>query len=325
MKTNYINQVLEKRSITPLVKILLCVLFMVTNELQSVQAQTVTDIDGNVYNSVTISTQIWLKENLKTTRYSNGDLIGTTIPASLDITAETNPKYQWAYNGEENNVAIYGRLYSWDAVADSRNLCPDGWHAATDPEWTILTDFLGGEDIAGSKLKEAGTVHWTTPNTDATNETGFTALPGGQRYSHGLFLDMGDIGHWWSASFYNSTNAWWRSMYSVNSFEIRSYFDDRGRGKSVRCMKDLATAVTNPSESMIKIYPNPVSGILKIEYKDENFEIVIILNSQGGVLSKEKVVFPRQQIDFSRYTPGLYFLEFVKTSGEVKRVKVVNQ
>src|SRR4029078_12512714 len=134
---------------------------------------TVTDIDGNVYHTVTIGTQVWMVENLKTTKYRNGDLIGTTIPATLDISSESTPKYQWAYKGEESNVATYGRLYTWYAVADSRNVCPTGWHVPSDAEWTTLTTYLGGESVAGGKLKENGTVHWESPNTGATNESGF--------------------------------------------------------------------------------------------------------------------------------------------------------
>src|SRR5688500_14669040 len=118
---------------------------------------TVTDIEGNVYHTVTIGTQVWMAENLKTTKYRNGDLIGTTIPATLDISSESAPKYQWAYNGEESIVATYGRLYTWYAVTDSRNVCPTGWHVPSDAEWTTLTTYLGGESVAGDKLKENGT------------------------------------------------------------------------------------------------------------------------------------------------------------------------
>ena len=124
---------------------------------------TVTDIDGNVYNTVTIGTQVWMKENLKVTKYRNGDAIGITTPATLDIWGETSPRYQWAYDGNESNVATYGRLYTWYAVTDSRGVCPTGWHVPTDSEWTTLTDYLGGESVAGGKMKEAGTTHWNSP------------------------------------------------------------------------------------------------------------------------------------------------------------------
>src|SRR5664280_630451 len=140
----------------------------------------VTDIDGNVYHQIIIGTQTWMVENLKTKRYRNGDVIATTIPSTLDISKEVAPKYQWAYDGDEKNVPDNGRLYTWYVLTDNRNVCPTGWHVSTDAEWTILVNFLGGDTVALGKLKEAGTLHWKNPNT-ATNESGFTALPAGNR------------------------------------------------------------------------------------------------------------------------------------------------
>ena len=115
------------------------------SEITSLYNETapVTDIDGNQYNTVTIGNQVWMAENLKTTKYQNGDEIGTTTPATLDISGETSPKYQWAYNGSEANVNTYGRLYTWYAVADERNICPAGWHVPSDDEWKTLEMFLG--------------------------------------------------------------------------------------------------------------------------------------------------------------------------------------
>ena len=109
--------------------------------LTKCQANSVKDIDGNIYRTITIGTQVWMAENLKTTRYRNGDLIGTTTPATLVIEGESAPKYQWAYDGNESNVATYGRLYTWYVATDSRNVCPIGWHVPTDAEWTVLTEF----------------------------------------------------------------------------------------------------------------------------------------------------------------------------------------
>jgi uncharacterized protein (TIGR02145 family) len=163
-------------------------------EFATIQAQTVKDIDGNVYKTVTIGTQVWMGENLKTTKYRNGDLIRTTIPATKGIESEPTAKYQWAYDGNESNVATYGRLYTWYAVTDKRNVCPTGWHVPTDIEWTTLTTYLGGVRVAGGKLKETGTTHWQYPNTGATNETGFTALPSGYRDSDGTYGDVVDYG-----------------------------------------------------------------------------------------------------------------------------------
>jgi uncharacterized protein (TIGR02145 family) len=142
-----------------------------------VETNTVTDIDGNIYHTVTIGTQVWMVENLKTTKYRNGDPIPNVTGNAW--AALTTGAYCWYNNDAATYKATYGALYNWYAVADSRNIAPTGWHVPTDAEWTTLTTFLGGESVAGGKLKETGTNHWTSPNTGATNETGFTALPGG--------------------------------------------------------------------------------------------------------------------------------------------------
>ena len=200
-------------------------------------SNTVTDIDGNVYHTVTIGTQTWMVENLKTTKYRSGDLIGTTAPSTLDYSGESTPKYQWAYDGNESNVATYGRLYTWYVVNDSRNLCPVGWHVPTDAEWTILTTFLGGKDVAGGKLKETGTTHWLDPNEGATNESGFTALPGGYRSYSGAFDYVGGNGGWWSATEFDATSAWFRVMGYAGANVARGDYN-REVGFSVRCVRD---------------------------------------------------------------------------------------
>ena len=201
--------------------------------------ENITDADGNVYTSVTIGTQVWMVENLKTIRYRNGDLIGTTTPATLDISTEATPKYQWAYDGNESNVATYGRLYTWYAVTNSRKVCPTGWHVPSDVEWITLTTYLGGDSVAGGKLKETGIIHWLSPNMGATNETGFSALPSGARGVGGSFYHIGDTGSWWSSTEYSTTVAFNRTIYYATSYVYRSsYLDYKKCGFSVRCLKD---------------------------------------------------------------------------------------
>jgi len=197
---------------------------------------TVGDVDNNVYNTVTIGTQIWFKENLKVTRYRNGDTIGTTA-ATKDISGETSPKYQWAYNGDEGNVATYGRLYTWYAATDSRAVCPTGWHVPTNAEWTTLEDYLGGSSVAGGKMKEAGTTHWDSPNTSADNSSGFTALPGGSRFSDGSFSYMGYYGYWWSATEGSASGAWTYGLYYSIGY-VNHDSIDKYRGFSIRCVRD---------------------------------------------------------------------------------------
>jgi uncharacterized protein (TIGR02145 family) len=196
---------------------------------------SVTDIEGNIYKTVKIGTQWWMAENLKSTKYQNGDLIGTTSPATLDIVEESTPKYQWASGNDENNVAVYGRLYTWFALTDERNVCPPGWHIPTHTEWQTLETYLGGELVAGGKLKESGLAHWNTPNTGATNSIGFSALPAGERNSSGQF----GIGY--TATFWSSSGPWTYSWCRILFHDFKNIYTDitnKRCGFSARCVKD---------------------------------------------------------------------------------------
>ena len=203
---------------------------------------TITDIDGNVYHTVTIGTQVWLKENLKVTKFSNGDLI-PNVSDNAAWSALMTGGYCW-YNNEIENKSTYGALYNWYAVDDSRLIAPAGWHVATDADFTVLTSYLGGESTAGNKLKEVGLNHWLSPNNFATNESGFTALPGGLRsYSDGTFRNSGSNGYYWSTTQSDSIRAWDRELFydQVNCF--RYDFDSKHYGFSVRCVRDEAISL----------------------------------------------------------------------------------
>jgi uncharacterized protein (TIGR02145 family) len=198
---------------------------------------TIRDIDGNLYHTVTIGTQIWMLENLKVTHYRNG----VPIPNITDSTIWCNIK-KGAYCDYDNNPInskTYGKLYNWYAVADSNNLCPKGWHIPSNEEWTTLTDYLGGIDEAAGKLKEIDTIHWQSPNIGATNTSGFTALPGGWRIELATFIDINRLGKWWSSSYGgpNTGVAKGRSLYyDFNS--VGSFYYSMQCGLSVRCIKD---------------------------------------------------------------------------------------
>jgi uncharacterized protein (TIGR02145 family) len=191
------------------------------------------DKQGNIYKTVMIGTQLWMAENLKTTMYSNGDPIPT---AAHDISNEAEPKYQWAYDNDSNKVAVYGRLYTWYAVTDSRNICPDGWHVPSDHEWETLRLTLGNDSTQGGKLKEAGFAHWRKPNAGATNETGFTALPGGYLSFEGEFVEINVSGWFWSSSD-NSPLAWGRALHNDDNIIFRWGFH-KTAGVSVRCLRN---------------------------------------------------------------------------------------
>jgi uncharacterized protein (TIGR02145 family) len=197
-------------------------------------AGPLTDIDGNVYHSVSIGTQLWMVENLKVTHYRNGDLI-PNITDDVQWSGLTTGAY-CDYDNLIINSTTYGKLYNWYAVLDSRNLAPAGWHVPTDEEWTTLVTYLGGEDIAASKLKETGTTHWNSPNTGATNDMGFTGLPGGSR-GFSSFSGMRYNGNYWSASESDATSAWsWDMDYRSTSI-YRNLIPCKF-GYSIRCLKD---------------------------------------------------------------------------------------
>jgi uncharacterized protein (TIGR02145 family) len=197
----------------------------------------IIDIEGNVYKTVKIGTQTWMGENLKTTKYNNGDLIGTTTPSTKDYSLEPTPKYQWASNGNESTVSTYGRLYTWDAVNDNRGLYPTGWHVPTDNDWTILTNYLGGESKAGGKLKETGITYWPSPNLGATNESSFSALPGGYHDRFGSFYNFGYSAFWWSATEGDAIHSWCRYLYHIDNIVYNGNLM-KSDGYSVRCVTD---------------------------------------------------------------------------------------
>lgn len=205
------------------------------NEIIFITPFPVYDIDGNGYDTVHIGTQIWMKQNLKTTHYKNGvaipNITNNNTWSNLTSGAFCN------YNNDITIANTYGLLYNWHTV-NTGNLCPTGWHVPNDAEWTTLTTYLGGSSIAGDKLKEAGTTHWYYyPNIAATNETGFTALPGGYRRYDGVFYGIYFYGRWWSSteSYYYST--WYMGMHYDNS-GASNYNCHKTSGLSVRCVKD---------------------------------------------------------------------------------------
>ncbi len=217
---------------------LLILIFLFGNckkETTTATVVTVYDVDGNTYSPVVIGTQTWLTTNLKTTKYKDGIPIAPTT----DNTAWKNLSIggsSW-YNNDASNKSTYGALYNWTAVSTG-NLCPAGYHVPTDADWTILSNYLGGDAVSGGKLKETGASHWLSPNTGATNEVGFLALPGGSRSgTTGTFSNLGGGSGWWSSTGNGNTSAWLRTLTKDSSGLNRSS-DGINSGYSVRCVKD---------------------------------------------------------------------------------------
>ncbi len=202
------------------------------------------DQDGNIYPTVIIGTQEWMAKNLRTTTFVNGNGI-TLIGNDASGDAAWNAANYGAYSVYDTvgagyrsfDVNEFGYLYNWYAANDTSGLCPTGWHVPTDAEWTTLTNFLGGLGMAGGPMKEAGTAHWISPNTGATNASGFTGLPGGYRLFNGTFFNLGFSGNWWSSTESSSSSAWCRNLFhSVGNVGWSNV--DKRLGYSVRCVRD---------------------------------------------------------------------------------------
>jgi uncharacterized protein (TIGR02145 family) len=195
---------------------------------------TVFDIDGNTYNTVKIGTQEWMAENLKTTKYKDGTDI-PNVSKSTVWDSLTTPLYCW-YNNDISNKSICGAMYNWYSV-NTGKLCPDGWHIPTAEEWATLIEYLGGEAIAGGKLSETGKVHWAAPNKDATNESGFTAIPGGVYYS-GSFVGQWRYSYWWSCTEISETGVFVWGLTVGRGYILQDSNDNKSHGNYIRCLKD---------------------------------------------------------------------------------------
>jgi uncharacterized protein (TIGR02145 family) len=210
-----------------------------TAEIQMFNGNNWTNMVGDATSTagvLTLCDQTWMLKNLEVSRYRNGDII-PKVTDPVEWAALTTGAYCYYNNDSATYAAIYGRLYNYYAVVDSRGLAPEGWHIPSDAEWTALETCLGGASVAGGAMKETGTTHWSSPNTGATNSSGFTALPGGNRNVNGLFLSLGDVSYWWSTTVFNTTDASFKyitfnnnSLQNTNSFKVNGF--------SIRCIRD---------------------------------------------------------------------------------------
>lgn len=285
-------------------------------------AQTVTDYDGNIYQTLTIGTQVWMRENLKSLHYSDGTVINEV----------------WSYNNSDSLAGIYGRLYSWTAAmreAASSNLipsgvqgaCPDGWHLPSSDEWSILVNRYGGEFKAGADLKETGTLHWDPPNTGATNFSDFTALPGGF-HSHfgGNFGVMGATGGWWTSY---KDGGYVYSLYmgseTVNAIQFGTYMEPGSSydDMSVRCLKNSgATAIDEiDNAGIISIYPNPADKYIIIRLEDYMKADLSIYGLDGKLMLQRQLNQMETNIEIQDLPEGIYIVAVKSLKGiEQKRI-----
>ncbi len=209
-------------------------------------------------NDVTIGAQKWTSKNLDVSRYKNGDLIPKVTDAYTWQNLTTGA-WCWYNNDSATYAATYGKLYNWYAVNDSRGLAPVNYHIPSNAEWTRLTDYLGGLSVSGGKLKETGTSHWQSPNTSATNSSGFTALPGGDRNSSADFGNIGNTGAWWTSSSYSNSEAYIFVQWYYNNNTNNGYWNKKV-GTSVRCLRD--STAPNPCYSNSPATSNAITMVV---------------------------------------------------------------
>lgn len=205
------------------------------NEAENIiPPDAVKDSDGNSYDVITIGAQKWLKQNLRTTHYRNGQPIPQVTDPAVWDTLNTGA-WCWYNNDSATYAATYGKLYNWYAVSDPRGIAPDSFHIPDDVEWTILSSSLGGNTVSGGAMKEAGISHWLSPNTSATNSSKFTGLPSGFRNSNGIFNGITYSALYWSTTVYDAGNSYCRELFYLHENLMRNNNLNKN-GFAVRCI-----------------------------------------------------------------------------------------
>jgi uncharacterized protein (TIGR02145 family) len=286
-------------------------------------AQTITDYDGNVYNTVTIGTQVWMKENLKVTHYRNGDSIPNI---KVDTTWRNLRTGAYCdYNNSPDTSKTYGRLYNWYAVDDSRNIAPVGWHIPTDCDWINLITYLGGPIVAGDKMKEGGSIHWNTSAPGASNSSGFTALPGGYRDIDGYYYLNGHQGLLLSSTLDSNDLVWILVLIHTNSTATTGVDCHKNDGYSVRCLRDLPAQINEINENeKINIYPNPAKEKIYVNCAIKQNLEVRVYNTIGQCVLQRELNKQTTDIDIGSLTKGIYILKLTSPKGTIEK-KIIKE
>ncbi len=280
----------------------------------NIHGQPLVDIDGNIYQTIQIGGQTWMQENLKVLHYPDGSAINNVS----------------AYEDSDSLAAIYGMLYDWDAAMNytttekAQGVCPDGWHIPSDDEWTQLANFLGGSAVAGGKMKESGTTHWSSPNVAATNESGFTALPAGE-YDDTHYQLLSQYFVVWSSTQSNASFAKYRYL-SYQDGELHPYNYYKSFRYSVRCLKNEAVGMNMHHTPGLKVYPNPVDYLI---YFDQEAAIlqqkeVTVYNHMGKKMMDFKLRTNHHVEDMGTLAAGIYFLK-IEAHGQVNYKKIMKR
>jgi len=289
---------------------------------------SVKDVENNVYKTVKIGSQVWMAQNLRTTKYNNGD----PLPYRGDMSWQ-----EWielkigAYGDIYKDSTIYGKLYNYYTVIDSRKLCPSGWHIPTDAEWSILINYAGGGDIAGEKLREIGDIHWQEQYYYATDEYGFSAVGSGFVDQSGATDWINQVAYWWSSTEYDPFSSWMRYMEQYSSWVRRNNFE-KNVGLSVRCVEGSSETISNkiimklPETNLAsklefsEIYPNPASNVLYFRNLPEKTH-ASIYDLRGIKILETDIL--NSQIDISAIRSGVYLITITDGEHIVKKKLIV--
>jgi uncharacterized protein (TIGR02145 family) len=279
----------------------------------------VFDFEGNFYSTVILENeQEWMAENLKSKVFSNGDSIQNLIQNNAWQVANTAAYSIYTESG--TNSAIYGNLYNWFVTIDERNICPSGWHVPNDNEWTDYSDLLGGNGIAGGKMKTEDTLFWKAPNLGATNESLFSGLPAGCRYNGGNFANIEKYAYWWSSTQLDTQFGWYRSTNYLSDNLVKNY-EKKQAGYSIRCLKNQAISIDeNNKELTFSISPNPFTENIIIKTKEIG-KILLLQNMYGETIQSIQLNSVSEVFATEQLSSGIYFIVDFSTMTRIKLLK----
>ena len=285
--------------------------------------QTVSDIDGNMYTTVSIGNQVWLGENLKVTKFNNQDPISLVLD-DTQWSTQTQAAYCY-YQGDVANTNDSGNLYNWYVVNNSKNVCPTGYHVPSISEWEELITFLGGNAVAGGKLKEIGFAHWLDPNTGADNSSGFTLLPSGWRaHNNGFYESLSYMAYVWSSTSVDALS----SSIILAGYDSPACYTSESHirtGLPIRCLKDETSSLDEAdNDQPILVYPNPANDLVNIHFSIFDNPTVKLTDTKGQIVLEKTIVNNSCSFDLSTYGNGVYFIQIEGTTG-VNRIKIVVQ
>jgi uncharacterized protein (TIGR02145 family) len=295
--------------------------FFSTNFSQMpIYGEGVFDIEGHNYTTIILENgQEWMAENLKTTRFSNGD----SIPHKVEnMSWQNSLSAAYSYYNEETELqSIYGNIYNWYVTIDERNVCPDSWHVPTDNEWTDYSDLLGGNGVAGGKMKIEDTLIWKAPNTGATNESLFSGLPAGCRYDGGNFANNEKYAFWWTSTQLDNQFGWYRSASYVSDNLVKNYAT-KETGYSIRCIKNQPLTIDeNQTNLGFTISPNPFTENITIKTKEIG-KTLLIQNINGETIETILLNSTTELIALEHLSKGIYFIIDSSTMTRFKIIKL---